>query len=87
MSFDTWLLLLITSVGISLVPGPNALLVLTHGALHGRQKALFTILGGLLGFAIVIGLCVFGIGALLKSSVFWFGGLFVVIGAALPLRS
>lgn len=84
MSFDTWLLLLITSLGISLVPGPNALLVLTHGALHGRQKALFTIMGGLLGFVIVIGLCVYGIGAILKSSVFWFavlkwvGGLYII---------
>ena len=83
MSFNTWVLLLITSMGISLVPGPNALLALTHGALHGRQWALFTIAGGLLGFVIVIGLCVFGIGALLQSSVFWFtvlkwvGGIYI----------
>lgn len=51
MPFDTWLLYVITCLGIAVVPGPNALLVLTHGALHGSRKTLFTICGGVLGFA------------------------------------
>lgn len=32
MEVETWLLYLLTCCGIALVPGPNALLVLTHGA-------------------------------------------------------
>jgi threonine/homoserine/homoserine lactone efflux protein len=47
------------------------LLALTHGALHGRRKALFTIAGGALGFVAVIALSMFGIGALLQTSLVW----------------
>jgi homoserine/homoserine lactone efflux protein len=83
MAFDTWLLFLFTSIGISLTPGPNGLLALTHGALHGGRKTLFTIAGGLIGFVLVIALCMFGIGALVRSSVTWLvvlkwvGGLYL----------
>ena len=66
MQFDTWLFYLAASVGLSLSPGPNGLLALTHGALHGRRKTLFTISGGALGFVFIIALSVFGIGALIK---------------------
>jgi len=84
MQFETWLIFLISSIGLSLSPGPNGLLALTHGAMHGRNKTLFTIFGGALGFVAIIGLCMFGIGALIKSSVLWLtvlkwvGGLYLV---------
>ena len=71
MALDTWLIYLLAATGLSLSPGPNGLLALTHGALHGRRKALFTIFGGALGFVIVIALSMFGIGALLKASLRW----------------
>ena len=71
MALDTWLLFLLTSLGMSLSPGPNGLLALTHGAMHGSRKTLFTIAGGIVGFTTVIALCLFGIGALLKSSLVW----------------
>lgn len=71
MSFDTWLIYLLAATGLSLSPGPNGLLALTHGALHGRRKALYTICGGAFGFVIVIALSMFGIGALLKTSLVW----------------
>ena len=47
------------------------LLALTHGSLHGRRKAMYTIIGGALGFVIVIALSMFGIGALLQTSLVW----------------
>ncbi|MCS3418644.1 MULTISPECIES: LysE family translocator [unclassified Pseudomonas] len=84
MPFDTWLLYLVTCVGISVVPGPNALLALTHGALHGSRKTLFTISGGVLGFAIVLALCALGLGALIQASASLFtalkvaGGLYLI---------
>ena len=83
MEFHTWLLYLAASIGLSLSPGPNGLLVLTHGAIHGRRKALFTISGGVLGFAILIGLSLFGIGALLQASIAWLTVLKWVGGAYL----
>lgn len=71
MDLHTWLIYLLAAVGLSLSPGPNGLLALTHGALHGRRKALFTIAGGATGFVIVIALSMFGIGALLQASLLW----------------
>jgi threonine/homoserine/homoserine lactone efflux protein len=71
MDLHIWLIYLLTAVGLSLSPGPNGLLALTHGALHGRRKALFTICGGVCGFVVVIALSMFGIGALLKASLVW----------------
>lgn len=71
MDFHTWLIYLLAAIGLSLSPGPNGLLALTHGALHGRRKALFTISGGAIGFVVVIALSMFGIGALLQASLVW----------------
>jgi len=71
MNLNTWLIYLIAAIGLSLSPGPNGLLALTHGALHGRRKALFTIFGGAFGFTVIIALSMFGIGALLKASLVW----------------
>lgn len=75
MLLSTWLLYLVACIGLSLSPGPNGLLALTHGAIHGRRKALFTIAGGASGFLLVIALSLFGIGALLESSQHWLRGL------------
>ena len=71
MELHTWVIYLLAAIGLSLSPGPNGLLALTHGALHGRRKALYTIFGGATGFTIVIALSMFGIGALLAASLVW----------------
>jgi threonine/homoserine/homoserine lactone efflux protein len=68
MAAQTWLLYLVAAVGLSLTPGPNSSLVLSHGALHGHRKTLFTVCGGALGFLALIALSMLGIGALLKAS-------------------
>ena len=84
MEFGTWALYAAAAVGLSLTPGPNGLLALTHGALYGTKKTLATIFGGLLGFAAVIGMSMFGIGALLQASaelltvLKWVGGAYLV---------
>jgi homoserine/homoserine lactone efflux protein len=84
MQLGTWLVFVVASMGLSITPGPNSLLALTHGALHGSRRALFTIFGGVLGFVAVIALCMFGIGALIKSSIVWLtvlkwvGGVYLV---------
>jgi threonine/homoserine/homoserine lactone efflux protein len=84
MELHTWLLYLLAAIGLSLSPGPNGLLALTHGALHGRRKALYTVTGGCVGFVVLIALSMFGIGALLEASLVWLtvlkwvGGLYLV---------
>jgi len=83
MDLHTWLIYLLSAIGLSLSPGPNGLLALTHGALHGWRKALYTIIGGALGFVTIIALSMFGIGALLKTSLVWLTVMKCVGGAYL----
>lgn len=84
MALHTWLLYLLAVTGLSITPGPNTMLALTHGALHGHQRTLYTISGGALGFACVIALSMVGIGALLQASAHallvlkWVGGAYLV---------
>lgn len=84
MSLDTWLIFLVAAIGLSFTPGPNGLLALTHGALYGVRRTVFTVLGGALGFVIVIAVSMFGIGALLLvvpevlTVLKWAGGAYLV---------
>ena len=84
MTWQTWSLYALAAIGLSLTPGPNGLLALTHGALHGTKKTLATIVGGSLGFGLIIGLSMFGIGALLATwagllvVMKWLGGAYLV---------
>ena len=84
MTWQTWSLYALAAIGLSLTPGPNGILALTHGALHGTKKTLATIAGGSLGFGLIIGLSMFGIGALLTKWVGllvimkWLGGAYLV---------
>lgn len=83
MDLHTWLIYFVAALGLSLSPGPNSLLALTHGALHGRRMALYTLAGGAIGFVTLIALSMFGIGALLKASLVWLTVLKWVGGAYL----
>src|SRR5262250_2286821 len=83
MDIHTWLIYFAAALGLALSPGPNSLLALTHGALHGRRMALYTLSGGAVGFVAIIALSMFGIGALLKASLTWLTVLKWVGGAYL----
>jgi homoserine/homoserine lactone efflux protein len=84
VELGTWLLYTAAALGLSLTPGPNGLLALTHGALYGVRRTVSTIAGGALGFTIIIALSLFGIGALLAASaglltvLKWVGGAYLV---------
>ena len=84
MELSNWLLYAAAALGLSLTPGPNGLLALTHGALFGTKKTVATILGGITGFFLVIAMSMFGIGALLAASASlltvlkWVGGAYLV---------
>ena len=61
MALHSWIIYLVAVIGLSVTPGPNTLLALTHGALHGHRKALCTIAGGAVGFVALIALSMLGI--------------------------
>ena len=84
MEWKTWLVYTVAVLGLSLTPGPNSLLVLAHGALHGQRRTLWTVAGGALGFICLIALSMAGIGTLLQTSadalvlLKWIGGAYLV---------
>ena len=84
MALHSWLIYLLAVIGLSITPGPNTLLALTHGALHGHRKALCTIAGGAVGFIALIALSMLGISALLKAwgpaltVLKWAGGAYLI---------
>ena len=84
MALDTWLLYLAAAILLSLTPGPNGLLALTTGALYGTRSTVAMVMGGALGFTLVIALSMVGIGALLQTSaqilvmMKWAGGAYLV---------
>jgi homoserine/homoserine lactone efflux protein len=68
MSVDLWLLYAITCIGLTLTPGPNGLLALSHGVIHGLRRSVFTIIGGCVGFVVLIAVSMAGMSALLSAS-------------------
>ena len=68
MTLELWLIYLAASIGLSLTPGPNGLLSLTSGVCYGLRATLFTVLGGAIGFLLLIGLSIAGFGVLLTAS-------------------
>jgi threonine/homoserine/homoserine lactone efflux protein len=84
MSLDLWLVYLAAAIGLSLTPGPNGLLSLTHGACFGLRPTAWTVAGGALGFLTLIAASLAGLGALLAASeaaftaAKWAGGAYLV---------
>lgn len=68
MDLHLWLIYLAAAVGLSLTPGPNGLLVLTHGMRFGWRRTFPTALGGVTGFMVLVAASLVGLGALLATS-------------------
>jgi homoserine/homoserine lactone efflux protein len=68
MSLELWLVYFVAAIGLSLTPGPNGLLSLTHGACFGFRSTISTVLGGALGFFLLIAASLAGMGTLLAAS-------------------
>lgn len=84
IDFELWLVYCAAAIGLSLTPGPNGLLVLTHGMRYGLRRAVFTATGGVLGFMLLVAASLAGLGALLAASeqafavAKWIGGAYLV---------
>lgn len=68
MTLQHWAVYLVAAIGLSLTPGPNGLLALTHGMRFGWRRSVATLLGGTLGFLLLIAISMVGLGALLAAS-------------------
>lgn len=68
MEFSTWLVYLGVIVTLIVMPGPVALICMTHGLKHGKRNSLATVLGGMLAALCLMALSSLGLGALLATS-------------------
>lgn len=84
MSFEHWALFLLAAIGLSLTPGPNGLLTLSHGMRFGVRPTVMVALGGVCGFLVLVGASLSGLGALLATSerafqvVKWVGAAYLI---------
>ncbi len=67
MSLHIWLLYLATVAVISAIPGPNMLLVMSHGARHGLRRSTATMAGCLSALLLMMAISAAGLGALLRQ--------------------
>ena len=81
MSLHTWWLFLATVFVISAIPGPNMLLVMTHGAQHGLRRSFATMAGCLSALILMLSVSAAGLGVFLEAWPAMFNAL-RLIGAA-----
>jgi threonine/homoserine/homoserine lactone efflux protein len=48
---EIWLVFALAALGLSLTPGPNGLLALTHSAIYGVWRTVYTVLVGAVGLS------------------------------------
>ncbi|GGP22848.1 LysE family translocator [Silvimonas iriomotensis] len=68
MRFDLWLAFVLTTLLISATPGPNMLLMLSHGTRYGWKATTATMAGACTGLAILFTASAFGLAAVLAAS-------------------
>ncbi|SMC28551.1 Threonine/homoserine/homoserine lactone efflux protein [Andreprevotia lacus DSM 23236] len=68
MKLEIWLAFIAVTLFISATPGPNMLLMLSHGTRYGWRATLATMAGALCGLALLFTLSAFGLAAILAAS-------------------
>lgn len=67
MSLQTWWLYVVTVFFVSATPGPNMLLVMTHGARHGLRPSFATMTGCMTALIAMLSVSAAGLGAVLQA--------------------
>lgn len=75
MNLHTWWLFVATVFVVSAIPGPNMLLVMTHGARHGLRRSSATMAGCLSALVLMLAVSAAGLGAVLEAWPAMFNGL------------
>lgn len=81
MSLHTWWLYVATIFVVCAIPGPNMLLMMTHGARYGMRQTTATMAGCLLSLIMMLAVSVAGLGVLLQAWPTMFNAL-RLLGAA-----
>ncbi|MDR5777831.1 LysE family translocator [Caballeronia sp. LZ065] len=67
MNLHVWWLFVATVFVVSAIPGPNMLLVMTHGARHGLKRSTATMAGCLAALIIMLSVSAAGLGVFLDA--------------------
>ncbi|RQS73413.1 LysE family translocator [Burkholderia sp. Bp8963] len=67
MNLHTWWLFVATVFVVSAIPGPNMLLVMTHGARHGLRRSSSTMAGCLTALVLMLSVSAAGLGVFLEA--------------------
>ncbi|WP_323119448.1 LysE family translocator [Burkholderia alba] len=67
MSLHTWWLFVATVFVVSAIPGPNMLLVMTHGARHGLRRSTATMAGCMTALVSMLSVSAAGLGVFLEA--------------------
>ncbi|SAK38932.1 amino acid transport protein [Caballeronia fortuita] len=67
MSLHLWWLFVATVFVVSAIPGPNMLLVMTHGARHGFRRSTATMAGCLTALVVMLSISAAGLGVFLDA--------------------
>ncbi|MGC2856452.1 LysE family translocator [Novispirillum sp. DQ9] len=84
MSLEMWLVFIPAVFLTNMAPGPNNLLAMNNGARFGLGRAVVAGLGRIPAFAILVGLTIIGLGALIATSevafsvLKWIGAAYLV---------
>ncbi len=75
MSLHIWWLFAATVFVVSAIPGPNMLLVMTHGAQHGMRRSSATMAGCLSALVLMLSVSAAGLGVFLEAWPMMFNAL------------
>ncbi len=67
MNLHTWLLYVLTVAVVSGIPGPNMLLMVSHGARHGWRRTTATMAGCLSALVLMMSISAAGLGLFLRA--------------------
>jgi threonine/homoserine/homoserine lactone efflux protein len=67
MGLQTWWIFVLMTFVVSATPGPNMLLVMSHGARFGLRSAIWTMAGCMTALVAMVSISAAGVGALLHS--------------------
>lgn len=93
MPIELWLTFVAASTVLLVIPGPTILTVISYSMSHGRRANVPLVAAVALGDSTALVVSLFGLGALLAASAFWFtvvksvGGLYLLYLGVKLLRS